>query len=72
MRDEQFGYRLSHSMSLQLARLLERITRDFGEKRLTGAVFLGVIKTFDTVWIDGLLYRLTFLNFPSYLVNTVS
>jgi len=43
-------------MSLQLARLLERITRGFGEKRLTGAVFLDVTKTFDTIWIDGILY----------------
>jgi hypothetical protein len=57
---------------LQLASLVERITRDFGEKRLTGAVFLDVAKAFDTVWIDGLLYKLTLLNFPSYIVNTIS
>jgi hypothetical protein len=55
---------------LQLARLVERITRNFGEKRLTGAVFLDVDKTFNTVWIDGLLYKLTLLNFPSYIVHT--
>jgi len=52
-------------MPLQLARLVERITRNFGEKRLTGAVFLDVAKAFDIVWIDGLIYKLTFLNFPS-------
>jgi hypothetical protein len=50
---------------LQLARLVVRSTRNFGEKRLTGAVFFGVINAFDTVWIDGLLYKLTILNFPS-------
>ena len=72
MRDEQFGFRPSHSTSLQLAHLVERITRNFGEKRLTGAVFLAVAKAFDTVWIDGLLYKLTLLNFPSYIVNTIS
>jgi hypothetical protein len=43
---------------LQLARLVERITRNFGEKWLTIAVYLEVAKTFDTVWIDGLLYKL--------------
>ena len=59
MRDEQFGFRPRHSTSLQLARLVERITRNFGEKRLTGALFLDVAKAFDTVWIDGLLYKLT-------------
>jgi hypothetical protein len=57
---------------LQLARHVESITRNFGEKRLTGAVFLDVAKTFDTVRIDGLLYKLTLLNFPSYIVHTIS
>jgi hypothetical protein len=55
-----------------VARLVERITRNFGEKRPTGEVFLDVAKAFDTVWIDGLLYKLTLLNFPSYIVYTVS
>jgi hypothetical protein len=72
MRDERFGFRPRHSTSLQLARLVERITRSFGENRLPGAVFLDVAKAFDTVWIDGLLYKLTLLNFPSYIVHTTS
>ena len=57
---------------MQLARLVERITRNFGENRLTGAVFLDVAKAFDTVWIDGLLYKLALLNFPSYIVHKIS
>ena len=72
MRDKQFGFRPRHRTSLQLACLFERITRNSGEKRLTGAVFFDVAKSFDTVWIDGLLYKITLLNFPSYLVHTVS
>jgi hypothetical protein len=55
MRDEHFGFRPRHSTSLQLARLIERITSNFDEKRPIGVVFLEVAKTFDTVWIDGLL-----------------
>jgi hypothetical protein len=57
---------------LQLARLVERITSNSGEHRLTGAVFLDVAKAFDTVWIDGLLYKLTLLKLPSYIVHTIS
>jgi len=72
MRDEQFGFKLRHSTSLQLAHLAERITRNSGEKRLTGAVLLDVAKAFDTIWIDGLLYKLTLPNFPSYTVHTIS
>jgi len=45
---------------------------NFDEKRLTGAIFLDVAKAFDTVWVDGLLYKLTLLNFPSYIVHTFS
>jgi retron-type reverse transcriptase len=30
-----------------------------------------VIKASDTVWVEGLLYKLTILNFPSYLVKTL-
>jgi hypothetical protein len=57
---------------LQLVRLVERITRNFGEKTLTGAVFLDMTKPFDTVWIEGFLYKLMLLNFPSYIGNTIS
>jgi len=66
MQDEQFGFQPKHSMSLLLACLTEKITRNFGEKRLTGVVFLDVAKAFDTVWISGLL------NLPPYLVKTTS
>jgi hypothetical protein len=72
MRDEQFGFRPRHSTSLQLARLVERITRNFGKKKLPSEVFLDVTKAFDTVWINGLLYKLTLPNFPSYIVHTIS
>jgi hypothetical protein len=34
---------------LKLDRLVEIITRNVGDKMLTGAVFLGVAKAFDTV-----------------------
>jgi len=71
VRDEQFGFISRHSTSLQLTRLVERITRNIGEKRLTGAVFEVVAKAFDTVWIDGLRYKLALLNFPSYIVHTI-
>jgi len=56
MRDEQLGFRPRHITSLQLACIVASMTKNFFEKRLTGAVFLDVAKAFDTVWIDGLLY----------------
>jgi hypothetical protein len=71
VRDEQFGFRPKHSTALQLVRLVERVSRKFGEKRLIGAVFLDVAKAFDTVWVVCFLYKLTNLHFPSYLVKVI-
>jgi hypothetical protein len=34
-------------------------------------VFLVVAKAFDTVWIDGPLYKITILNLPPYLVHII-
>jgi hypothetical protein len=71
LRDEQFCFRPKHSTSWQVIRLVERVSRNLGEKRLTGAVFLDVAKAFDTVWVDGLAYKLMALIFPSYLVKII-
>jgi hypothetical protein len=67
LRDEQFGFRPKHSIVLLLARLVERVSWDFGEKRLTGAVFLDVAKTFITGWLNALPYKPTVFNFSSTL-----
>jgi hypothetical protein len=72
LRDEQFGFRPKHSTTLQLALLVERVNRNFDERWLTGADILDVAKAFDTVWVKGLLYKVTVLNFPSYLVKIIS
>jgi hypothetical protein len=71
LRDEQFGFRPKHSTTLQLARFVERVNRNFDQRWLTGAVILDVAKAFNTVWVKGLLYRLTVLNFSSCLVKTI-
>jgi hypothetical protein len=71
LHDKQFGFQPGHSTTLQLASLVERV-RNFDEWRITSAVFLDVAKAFDTVWVKGLLYKLTVLNFQSYLVKTIS
>jgi hypothetical protein len=71
LRDEQFVFRPRLSTALQLACLVERVNRNLDERRPTGAKFLDVAKAFYTVWVKGLLYKFT-VNFPSYLVFTIS
>jgi len=47
--NEEFGFIPKHSTTLQLTLFVERMSRNYGEKRLTGAVFLDVAKAFHTV-----------------------
>jgi len=72
LRNEQFGFGPKHSTALQLVRLVERVPRNLEEMRFIDAVFPDVAKAFDTVWLYGLLHKLTALSFLSYLVKTIS
>lgn len=72
IRDEQFGFRANHCTTRQVARLVRTVLRNRREKHYTGAVFLDVAKAFDTVWIEGLIYKLIQLQFPSYLVKLIT
>jgi len=65
LRNEQFGFRSKHSTASQLTHFIERACRKFGDKWLTGVVFLNVAKIL-------ILYVQTkHPEFSLYLVNTV-
>ena len=49
MRNEQFGLRPQNGTALQLAYFVERVSRNFDVKKLTGTFFLNVAKALDTV-----------------------
>jgi hypothetical protein len=61
-----------HSTLLHLAHLVERVRRNLHVKGLTGVYFLDVGKFCDTVWTKGLLYKLTILKVPYFLVKVIS
>jgi hypothetical protein len=67
--NEQFGFGAKHSTAVQLTLLIGRVSRNFGEKRLRGAVFLDMAKAFHTVWDDGLVCKLTVLNFSLVILS---
>ena len=69
--DEQFGFRNKHNTVQQLARLTNHISKEFNNKRHTGALFLDMEKAFDTVWHHGLIFKLINYNFPNYLIRLI-
>ena len=62
--DEQFGFRPKHSTTDQLLRVVEFANTSFEWKQVTGAVFLDISKAFDTVWHDGLVFKLRRAKIP--------
>jgi len=60
----QFGFRVKHATFHQLHRVVDHIATSLGTKKYCSGLFLDVAQAFDTVWHDGLLFKLKNI-FPS-------
>lgn len=69
--EEQFGFRPRHSTTHQVMRIKNHVKQQFHLGNSTAMVLLDVEKAFDTVWHDGLIFKLLKLNFPKYLVKII-
>lgn len=68
---EQFGFRAEHSTTQQILRITERASINFNINRSTGLVMLDLAKAFDSVWHDGLVFKLIKMGIPHTLVNII-
>lgn len=67
--DFQFGFRAGHSTIQQIVRVIQSIERGFEQKLSTGMVLLDLSCAFDSVWHDGLLFKMHQALFPIYLTK---
>lgn len=70
--DYQFGFRRGHSTTHQAARIKQHIVYNKHHKKSTGMVPLDIEKAFDSIWHDGLIYKLINMKIPSYLVRMIN
>ena len=64
----QFGFRRKHSTVAQMARITDYVTNCFNLHKHSAMILLDIEKTYDTVWIFGLLYKLIIFKLPTYLL----
>lgn len=67
----QFGFRQEHSTSHQILRVSNHIKTQKAIKKSTGMVLFDIEKAFDSVWHDGLVFKLHKFKFPVYLCKLV-
>lgn len=68
---EQFGFRQQHSTIHQVKRLTNIIKKNKRQRLSTGIILLDVEKAFDSIWHDGLIFKLKKYGFPFYLIKII-
>lgn len=71
INEEQFGFRSQHSTSHQILRVTRHIRDNWALRKSTGLLLFDIEKAFDSVWHDGLIFKLKGFGFPDYLCAMV-
>ena len=69
IRTKQFRFRKEYSTTLQLICVVTHLTDAANKKESAGAVLLDVIKAFDSVWNEDLLFKLARSPIPPTIVH---
>lgn len=67
----QFGFKRFHSTVHQIKRIHNYIKSSFDAKKSAIVVSMDIEKAFDTVWHNGLIYKLVQSNCPLYLIKII-
>lgn len=68
---EQFGFRKEHSTIHQVKRIVNMISNNKNQRKSTGVVFLDIEKAFDSIWHNGVIFKLNKFGYPIYLQKIV-
>lgn len=68
---QQFGFRREHSTVHQVKRVVNFIEANKKNRKSTGIIFLDIEKAFDTIWHNGLIFKLNSFGFPIYLQRII-
>lgn len=72
IKAKQFGFRPGHSTVHQIKRIVNIINANKARRKSTGMVLIDMEKAFDSVWHNGLLFKLEKVGTPTYLIKLIS
>lgn len=67
----QFGFRAGHSTVHQVKTITDYIHHNKLNRLSTGAAFIDIEKAFDSIWHDGLIFKMNKLDFPVYIQKII-
>lgn len=67
----QFGFRRGHSTTQQAMRIKQFIVNNKRLRKSTGVLLLDIEKAFDSIWHDGLIFKLIKMKLPTYLIRII-
>uniref|UniRef100_A0ABD2W6P4 Reverse transcriptase domain-containing protein n=1 Tax=Trichogramma kaykai TaxID=54128 RepID=A0ABD2W6P4_9HYME len=70
--DHQFGFRHGHATTHAIHKLTADINWNLLGNKMTGAVLIDIKKAFDSVWHDGLLFKLCKGNMDMHLLKIIN
>lgn len=69
--DAQFGFRNHRTTELQLATLIDEAKTNIIKGKTTALATLDIEKAYDTIWHEGLIYKLINMAIPGYLIKII-
>ena len=66
--DEQYGFRRHLSTTHAISAVTTNVYSHLLRNKFVGAVLIDLEKAFDSVWLEGLLFKLCQKKFPEYLI----
>ncbi|XP_015121189.1 uncharacterized protein LOC107043975 [Diachasma alloeum] len=67
----QFGFRFRHSTTHAINKFLSDANQELQAGNMIGATLIDLEKAFDSMWLDGLLYKLLKKEFPDHLIRLI-
>lgn len=68
---EQFGFVSGKNTTLQLARIINKDMINFNTNKVTNLTTIDLERAYDTVWHDALIYIMSKVHIPAYLIRTI-